>query len=110
MKAVTLTAIVFAGVTLVAQQNSSWTTFSGDNTGRRHSALTQITPQNVARLVPQWMFQTDVPGFPGRGLENSPVIFEGVAYVTGNNNQAWALDVQTGRPLWTYRRSLPPNF
>src|SRR5262249_42789697 len=47
-----------------AEPNSNWTTFSGDNTGQRHSALTQVTPQNVSRLVPQWMFQTDVPGFP----------------------------------------------
>ncbi len=41
-----------------------WLTFSGDYTGRRHSPLTQLTPQNVAGLVPQWMFQTDIPGFP----------------------------------------------
>src|SRR5215467_8471065 len=110
MKPVTLLAIVLTGVSLAAQQNTNWTTFSGDNTGRRHSTLTQITPQNVSRLVPQWMFQTDVPGFPGRGLENSPLVVDGVAYVTGNNNQAWAIDARTGRPLWMYRRTLPPNF
>jgi alcohol dehydrogenase (cytochrome c) len=110
MKSVTLPAIVLVGVALAAQQNTNWTTFSGDNTGRRHSTLTQITPQNVSRLVPQWMFQTDVPGFPGRGLENSPLVVDGVAYVTGNNNQAWALDARTGRPIWMYRRTLPQNF
>src|SRR5215831_14551352 len=79
---------VFAfGVTALAQQSTNWTTFSYDYTGQRHSPLTQITPTNVARLAPQWLFQTDVPGFPGRGLENSPLIVDGVAYVTGNNNQ-----------------------
>jgi len=87
-----------------------WLTFSGDYTGRRHSPLKQLTPRNVAKLVPQWMFQTDVPGFPGRGLENSPLIVDGVLYVTGNNNQAWALDGRTGRPIWIYRRALPANF
>ena len=87
-----------------------WLTFSGDLTGQRHSALTQITPANVAKLAPQWLFQTDVPGFPGRGLENSPLIVDGVAYVTGNNNQAFALDARTGRPIWKYRRTLPQNF
>jgi len=35
---------------------------------------------------------------------------DGVAYVTGNNNQAWAIDARTGRPIWTYRRTLPQNF
>ena len=87
-----------------------WLTFSGDYTGRRHSPLKQLTPQNVAGLVPQWMFQTDIPGFPGRGLEASPLVVDGVLYVTGNNNQAFAIDGRTGRPIWTYRRTLPANF
>jgi alcohol dehydrogenase (cytochrome c) len=87
-----------------------WLTFSGDYTGQRHSPLKQLTPQNVGGLVPQWSFQTEIPGFAGRGLENSPLIVDGVVYITGNNNQAWALDGRTGRPLWSYRRTLPPNF
>jgi alcohol dehydrogenase (cytochrome c) len=98
------------GATAIAQQNANWTTFSGDYTGQRHSPLTQITRANVGKLTPQWLFQTDVAGFPGRGLENSPLVVDGVAYVTGNNNQAWALDARTGRPIWMYKRTLPSNF
>src|SRR5499433_3853140 len=89
---------------------SRWLTFSGDYSGQRHSPLKQLTPQNVAGLVPQWMFQTDVPGLPGRGLENTPLVVDGVLYVTGNNNQAWAIDGRTGRSIWSYRRRLPDNF
>ncbi len=89
---------------------SRWLTFSGNYTGQRHSPLTQVTPQNVAGLTAQWVFQTDVPGFVGRGIENSPLVVDAVLYVTGNNNQAWALDARTARPLWNYRRVLPPNF
>jgi len=40
---------------------SRWLTFSGDYTGQRHSPLKQLTPQNVSGLVPQWIFQTDIP-------------------------------------------------
>jgi alcohol dehydrogenase (cytochrome c) len=87
-----------------------WLTFSGDYTGQRHSPLKLLTPRNVAGLVPQWMFQTDIPGFPGRGLEASPLVVDGVLYLTGNNNQAWAVDGRTGRPIWSYRRALPQNF
>jgi len=87
-----------------------WLTFSGDYTGQRHSPLKQLTPQNVAGLVPQWLFQTDIPGFPGRGLETSPLVVDGVLYATGNNNQAFAIDGRTGLPIWTYRRTLPANF
>src|SRR5207247_7627984 len=89
---------------------SRWLTFSGDYTGQHHSPLKQLTPQNVAGLVPQWMFQTDIPGLPGRGLENTPLAVDGILYVTGNNNQAWAIDGRTGRPIWSYKRSLPANF
>src|SRR5213592_3224917 len=66
---------------------SRWLTFSGDYTGQRHSPLKQLTPQNVAGLVPQWIFQTDVPGLPGRGLENTPlvVVYAGWAAVGGDD-------------------------
>ena len=74
-----------------------WLTFSGDYSGERHSPLKQLTPQNVAGLVPQWVFQTDVPGLPGRGLENTPLVVDGTLYVTGNNNQAWAIEGRTGQ-------------
>jgi alcohol dehydrogenase (cytochrome c) len=87
-----------------------WLTFSGDYTGQRHSPLKQLTPQNVAGLVPQWIFQTDIPGLLDRGIENTPLVVDGILYVTGNNDQAWAIDGRTGRPLWNYRRILPPNF
>ena len=87
-----------------------WLTFSGDYNGQRHSPLKQLTPRNVAGLVPQWIFQTDIPGMPGRGIENTPLMVDGILYVTGNNNQAWAIDGRTGRPIWNYRRRLPANF
>ena len=75
---------------------SRWLTFSGDYTGQRHSPLKQLTPQNVAGLVPQWIFQTDIPGLPGRGIENTPLVVDGIFFVTGNNNQAWAIDGADG--------------
>src|SRR5207302_1986499 len=38
------------------------------------------------------------------------LVVDGIMYVTGNTNQAWALDARTGRRLWSYRRRLPDNF
>jgi alcohol dehydrogenase (cytochrome c) len=88
---------------------SRWLTFSGDYTGQRHSPLTQITLRNVGRLVPQWTFQTG--SFArGRGFEATPLAVDGVLYVTGSNNYAWALDARTGRPFWEYRRNLPNDL
>ena len=88
---------------------SSWLTYSGDYTGQRHSPLTMITPENVQDLVPIWTFQTGTMT-RGRGFETTPLVLDGVLYVTGSNNLAWALDARTGRPFWQYRRNLPDDL
>jgi alcohol dehydrogenase (cytochrome c) len=84
---------------------SRWLTFGGNYTNQRHSPLTQITPANVTRLVPQWVFQTDTPG----RFETTPLVRDNVLYVTGPLNVAWAIDARTGREIWRYKRELPPT-
>jgi alcohol dehydrogenase (cytochrome c) len=91
------------------KNTSRWLTYSGDYTGRRHSPLTQITPANVNRLAAQWAFQADNM-VAGRGFEGTPLMLDGVLYITGNNNTAWAINVRTGEQLWRYRRNLPPGL
>jgi alcohol dehydrogenase (cytochrome c) len=91
------------------KDGSRWLTFSGDYTGQRHSPLTQITPDNVSRLAAEWTFQTGTMT-RGRGFEATPLVSDGVLYVTGSNDFAWALDARTGRPFWQYRRELPNDL
>jgi alcohol dehydrogenase (cytochrome c) len=78
----------------------------GDYTGQHHSPLTQITPANAAQLAPVWTFQTNVIG----NFEATPIVLDGVLYVTGANNNAWAIDARTGRQIWVYRRNLPQGL
>jgi alcohol dehydrogenase (cytochrome c) len=85
-----------------------WLTFSGDYSGQRHSPLKQITPENAHRLTAQWAFQTGI--IPRRGFEGTPLAADGVVYLTGPFNNAWALDARTGRPFWRYRRDLPTDL
>ena len=80
-----------------------WLTYSGDYSGRRHSPLKQITPDNVAQLAAQWTFQTGVAG----KFEASPIVIDGVLYVGGPMNNAWAVDGRTGRQIWRYQRPVP---
>jgi len=63
---------------LLNPPKDSWPTYHGDYSGRRHSALTQITPDNVKQLALEWVFQT------GRTdqLKASPVVVNGVIYLT----------------------------
>jgi alcohol dehydrogenase (cytochrome c) len=83
-----------------------WLTYSGDYTGQRHSPLKQITPANVGRLTAQWTFQNDAPG----RFEATPIFLDGILYMTGLNNTAWAIDARTGRQIWEYRRQLPAGI
>jgi alcohol dehydrogenase (cytochrome c) len=85
---------------------SRWLTFGGNYSNQRHSPLTQITPANVNRLVPQWTFQTGTLG----NFETTSLLRDNILYVTGPQNVAWALDARTGRQIWRYRRELPPNL
>jgi alcohol dehydrogenase (cytochrome c) len=85
---------------------TKWLTYSGTYDGHRHSPLTQITPDNVGRLSPQWTFQTGVLG----SFQATPIVIDGVIYITGFNNNAWAIDARSGRQIWRYRRQLPDQL
>jgi alcohol dehydrogenase (cytochrome c) len=80
-----------------------WLVVSGDYKGQRLSPLTQITPANAGQLAPAWTFQTGVTG----SFEATAVVLDGVLYVTGPQNHAWAIDGKTGRQIWHYQRQLP---
>lgn len=85
---------------------SRWLTFGGDYANQRHSPLTQITPDNVNRLVPQWTFQTQTLD----DFETTTLFRDNVLYVTGPANTAWAIDARSGREFWSYRRELPTDL
>ena len=81
----------------------SWPGYHGDYTGRRHSPLTQITPQNVGGLTLAWAFQTDQTA----QIKSSPLLVDGVLYFTVPEN-VWAVDARSGHQIWHYTN--PPTF
>jgi len=83
-----------------------WLTYGGDYSSQRHSPLTQITPENVNQLTAQWTFQTGTTG----SFQTTPLVVDGVLYVTGYNNNAWAVDARSGRQIWRYRREIPEDW
>src|SRR6266536_1365057 len=72
-----------------------WLTYAGSYQGWRYSPLEQITAKNAAMLSPQWVYH--VPN--ARGLRTSPIVYNGVMYVT-NTNSVYALDARSGRQVW----------
>jgi len=78
-----------------------WPTYHGHLSGNRHSPLRQIHTGNVSQLAPKWIFS--IPN--ARRLEVTPVVVDGVMYVT-TANRAYALDARSGRQIWRYQRPL----
>jgi PQQ-dependent dehydrogenase (methanol/ethanol family) len=83
-----------------------WPTYHGHLSGNRHSSLDQINRSNIGQLAPKWTFP--VPVAP-RALEVTPVVADGIMYVTSVNS-VWALDARTGRQIWQYSRPRTPGL
>jgi alcohol dehydrogenase (cytochrome c) len=84
---------------------SDWLTYSGNYQAHRFSPLSQITSQNVAQLKPFWIYQVRRTGI----VETSPIVADGVMYITEPPSTVTALDVRTGRPLWTWTPAIPTD-
>ena len=78
-----------------------WPTYQGNLSGNRHSPLREINTGNVEHLAPKWMF----PITNSKRLEVTPLVVDGVMYVTGAN-EVYALDARSGRQIWHYARPL----
>jgi PQQ-dependent dehydrogenase (methanol/ethanol family) len=75
-----------------------WPTYNGTLDGNRHSELNQINTMNASGLQLQWSWSN-----PYQGLETTPLVSEGVLFVTAPN-EVCALDSRSGRQIWCYSR------
>src|SRR5437867_4040879 len=80
-----------------------WLTYSGSYRSHRFTTLDHITTKNVARLRTAWIYQVKQTGI----AEASPIVVDGVMYITEPPSTVTALDVRSGRPLWTWTPSMP---
>ena len=86
-----------------AGEPQNWLTYSGSFNSHRHSSLSQITPANVDNLKLQWVFQAKSL----EKFEATPLVVNGVMYLTQAPNDVVALDAKTGRIFWIYQH--PPS-
>jgi alcohol dehydrogenase (cytochrome c) len=98
---VTFDRILHAGA-----EPGNWLTYSGNYAGHRFSALDQINEQNVAKLKPLWAYQVNSL----QRLETTPLVVDGVMYISEPPSHVTALDTRTGKPLWKYRRVFPDDI
>ena len=95
--------VTFERLLKARQEPHNWLTYSGDYAGWHHSQLKEINATNVEHLAVQWVYQSSVQG----KFEVSPLVVDGIMYISEINNRAVALDARTGRALWQYQHKLP---
>ncbi len=73
--------------------------YGRDYFAQRYVDLDRINPANIDRLHPVWLFAT---GGENRGLEATPLIHEGVLYVSADGSRVFAIDARTGAQKWQF--------
>ena len=81
----------------------NWLTYSGNYKAQRYTRLDQIDRRNVAGLQIAWVHQLAVLD----RAETTPLVVDGVMYVTESPSTVIAVDAATGRPWWRYEHPLP---
>ena len=95
-----LTGSLFAGDPGTVKD---WPTYGGTYSALRYSTLDQINTSNVKTLRPEWVFQT---GDYENGLQATPIVIDGIIYLSTSNAWVFALDGVTGRVIWEYHFTL----
>jgi alcohol dehydrogenase (cytochrome c) len=85
---------------------ANWLTYSGSYRSWRYSSLAKITSNNVSRLQLEWTYQMPTILM----VESTPLVVDGVMYVTEPPSNVVALDAKTGRRYWEYRQELPARI
>ena len=77
---------------------------NGNYAQTRYYPASQINTSNVKNLRPAWIFQTEIV----ESMETSPLVINGVMYITTSFNHVYALDAATGSQIWHYKHKMGP--
>lgn len=87
-------------------QAGQWPSFGRDYTNQRYSPLKQINSSNVEKLALQWSFKSGVKG----SFQATPIVVDGIIYLSLPYNHVVALDAKNGKELWRYEHRLRANW
>ncbi|MCW5624736.1 MAG: PQQ-binding-like beta-propeller repeat protein, partial [Burkholderiales bacterium] len=88
------------------KEASNWLMAGRDYAGTRYSPLAKINTKTVKRLVPVYSFSLGTLD----AQNTTPLIVDGVMYVTAAHGKIYAVDATTGKELWGYSHPLPDNI
>ena len=85
--------------------HGNWLHYSGSYDGARHSPLARIDRSNIGDLGLRWVLQ-----LTERKVETTPLVVDGIMYLTEPPNNVVAVEAATGSRLWFYSRDLPADL
>jgi len=114
-----LASVIASALWLVPVAAQQWPHYAGDQAASHYSPLDQVTAANVTRLQVAWEWKPNEKNLPEFGtrpgaFQNTPLVIDGVMYLSTPYNQVAALDATTGKELWrydpkAYEDGQPPN-
>jgi PQQ-dependent dehydrogenase (methanol/ethanol family) len=87
-----------------AKDSKNFLATNGNYDQTRFHPADKITTKNVKELHVAWIFQTDIR----ESMETSPIVVDGVMYVTTSFDHVYALNAQTGEQIWHYKHEMGP--
>ena len=81
-----------------AQESGNWLSYGRDYGQQRYSPVTQINRETIGRLVPKWIYQTGTTA----SFQATPIVVDGVLYLSMPFDHVAAIDAASGRELWRY--------
>lgn len=99
-------AIDEAQIQANAATSKDWPTIGADYAETRYSRLSEINASNVKDLGLVWTYGLEST----RGVEATPLVVDGIMYVTASWSVVHAIDVRTGKRLWTFDPKVPRSF
>jgi PQQ-dependent dehydrogenase (methanol/ethanol family) len=98
------TAVTQEQLSAAASDSTNFLHTNGNYDQTRYFPGKQIDTTNVGKLHPAWIFQTEVK----ESLETTPIVVNGVMYVTTAFNHVYALNAKTGEQYWHYKHKMGP--
>ncbi|MFM9916407.1 MAG: pyrroloquinoline quinone-dependent dehydrogenase [Rhizobacter sp.] len=87
---------------VIVPASEPWALHGRDLGGQRHSPLSEINASNADKLVPKWTFHSGVSAT----FQATPIVVDGLMFVSLPFSHVVALDATTGRELWRYKHVL----
>jgi quinohemoprotein ethanol dehydrogenase len=84
----------------------NWLAYGRDYGEQRHSPLTQVDKSTVKSLELAW----DMDMYTTRGLESTPIVVDGIMYMTSSWSIVYAVDATTGEEIWSYDPEVPGEW